>query len=200
MSETWRPIEGFAGLYDVSDAGRVVSLAFRNGRVARRERRLVLRPTRNPSGYLMVSLCRGGVVHTRAIHRLVAAAFLEARPSPAHQIAHLNGDAADARACNLAWVTASENERHKIGHGTQVHGERSYLAKLTESDVVAMREARAAGASLRELMVRFGMSRGGVADICRGRCWTHAGGPIMPPGVYTSRAPRRGRITRWEAV
>ena len=49
--EIWRDIEGYEGLYQVSDQGRVKSLE-RKGRKSER----ILKPSFNGFGYLLVSL------------------------------------------------------------------------------------------------------------------------------------------------
>jgi hypothetical protein len=51
-------------------------------------------------------------------------------------------------------------------------------ARLTESDVIAMREQRAAGSSLLRLAAQFGVSASLVSVTCRGSAWSHVGGPI----------------------
>jgi hypothetical protein len=109
--ERWRPIAGFETSYEVSDAGRVRSLArtITRGYRARTGLRQpvparVLRPSQNTSGTLKVTLCRpghGGPL-TRAIHLLVLTAFIGPRP-PGHTGRHLNRDRTDNHLANLAW-------------------------------------------------------------------------------------------------
>lgn len=50
--------------------------------------------------------------------------------------------------------------------------------RLTEGDVVLIREARAAGSRCDELAARFGLGASTVSLICIGRSWKRAGGPI----------------------
>lgn len=45
------------------------------------------------------------------IHRMVAILFIENKDNKP-QVNHINGDKRDARACNLEWVTQSENSKH----------------------------------------------------------------------------------------
>lgn len=96
MTETWLPVTGFEGLYEVSDLGNVRSLL--SGKV--------LRPVLHSAGYLQVSLKRRWYY----VHRLVAAAFVAGDNSL--QVNHRNGRRDDNRASNLEWVTCSENHKH----------------------------------------------------------------------------------------
>ncbi|MCO5107793.1 MAG: HNH endonuclease [Burkholderiaceae bacterium] len=107
---------------------------------------------------------------TRLIHRWVCAAFHGAPQSSAHEVAHRNGVPNDNRASNLRWSTRTENERDKGMHGTTVRGERSPFAKLTVSDVIAIRSA---GGTQQAVADRFGVSRTTVGYIKRGTAWAH---------------------------
>ena len=59
--ENWRPVVGYEGLYEVSDKGRVRSLWFENGLVAKRRHiPYVLRQHRHQFGYPTVNLAKKG--------------------------------------------------------------------------------------------------------------------------------------------
>lgn len=109
--EMWKDI--FAG-YQVSDLGRVKSLP-RNGTV--KEER-ILSPELGNTGYLQVCLYQDKKKKLCLVHRLVAQAFvpnLEGKP----QVNHKNGNKTDNRACNLEWVTQSENTLHSFKNRLQ---------------------------------------------------------------------------------
>lgn len=55
---------------------------------------------------------------TRNIHVMVCEVFHGPRPTPQHQVAHINGDRLDNRAANLRWATPSENIADQVRHGT----------------------------------------------------------------------------------
>lgn len=50
--------------------------------------------------------------------------------------------------------------------------------KLTDAQVRSMRELRADGASLKELAEWFEVSGSTVSDVCRGKTYVKAGGPV----------------------
>lgn len=111
MTEEWRPVVGFEGLYEVSDQGRVRSAPRPKTRGG------LLRPGGHRSGHLHVVLSRAGRVCTRQVHRLVLEAFTGPCPE-GQECRHLNGDPADNRHVNLCWGTRSENVQDMIRHGT----------------------------------------------------------------------------------
>lgn len=114
--ETWKPIKGYEGYYEVSDQGRVrrVDGVVKTG-IKHSEQRVVksrilkLHVKRN--GYLTVDLSRGNIVKTIAVHKLVATAFIP-QENGKTEVNHKNCDKADNRVENLEWVTPRENKDH----------------------------------------------------------------------------------------
>lgn len=101
MEEIWRDIEGFEGLYQVSNLGRVKRVT--TGRV--------LKGCKDKDGYLRVKLCKNNVGCYKLIHRLVAQAFIpnhENKP----QVNHIDEDKTNNMVSNLEWMTAKENSNH----------------------------------------------------------------------------------------
>lgn len=174
LQSEWREVPGFPG-YEVSSAGEVRSVTFRNGKTSfRRKAPLVMKTTRCGHGrmYPALTLCRGGKVFTRRVHHVVLTAFHGERPS-GMEAAHLNGDPTDNRAENLAWTTHKENVRMKERHGTSQRGERGGRAVLTDGKVVEMRRLRSKGLLVRELAEVFGVCKSQVSNIVKRRQWTH---------------------------
>lgn len=110
MSEVWRDIEGYEGLYQVSSEGRVKSLE-RKDRLGRTVKERILKPGVVGSGYLMISLCTGGKQKMFSVHRLVCQAFHE-NPENKSDVNHINENKTDNRAWNLEWCTRRENLNH----------------------------------------------------------------------------------------
>ena len=116
--ENWKHVVGYEGLYEVSDHGnvrgvqRTVRFIRRGAETQRAFPAVTLRSMIGHKGYPQVTLCANGKSSSYPIHRLVLLAFVGPKPEGMHG-AHLNGIKTDNRLINLAWVSASENERHK---------------------------------------------------------------------------------------
>ena len=116
--EIWKDIEGYEGLYQVSDMGNVRSFdrvieVKRNGIVMKQHRKgKVLRQLPRRHGYLAVFLYKtdGKRAH-ESVHRLVASAFCE-RKNEATEVNHKNEIKTDNRAENLEWITHKENSNY----------------------------------------------------------------------------------------
>ena len=98
--EVWKDIEGFEGLYQVSDCGNVRN---KNGHI--------MRPATRQDGRLHVILSKGGKKYTRKVHRLVAAAFIP-NPNNYPQINHKDENPANNNAVNLEWCDELYNHHY----------------------------------------------------------------------------------------
>lgn len=98
--EIWKDIEGFEGLYQISDKGRVYS--------TRREKTLT--PKVNRYGYYEVCLWNGKNNY-RTIHRLVAQAFLD-KDETRNVVNHKDMNKKNNDVSNLEWATVQENTKH----------------------------------------------------------------------------------------
>ncbi len=110
MEEIWKPINGYQGLYAVSNQGRVKSLdrkvSVRNG-FSRVYPGRILSPD-VCRGYRRVTLRKNNKNVHISVHRLVCEAFHGPCP-PGKECMHLNGDRGDNRAKNLKWGAHAEN-------------------------------------------------------------------------------------------
>jgi hypothetical protein len=119
MEEIWKPINGFEGLYEVSNMGRVKSLAKEwtggNGAVITHDI-LILSNLKDGDGYLKVILCQSGIQKPFKIHRLVATHFIE-NPLNKPAVNHIDGNKQNNCDWNLEWNTNSENTKHAFAIG-----------------------------------------------------------------------------------
>lgn len=122
MRECWKPIEGYGGMYEVSNYGRVRS----NDRTRlemnaygkmspRTDKGRELALGDNGNGYKYVSIRQGGKRKNHYVHRLVAEAFCHKEPG-ATVINHKDRNRANNRADNLEWCTQRENVSYSAEH------------------------------------------------------------------------------------
>ena len=114
MIEEWRPIEGYEGLYEVSNTGQVRSLDryVKNGHSSYRlQKGRVLSPTKDRYGYLFVILTCNGKHKMFLVHRLVAQAFI-LNPDNLPQVNHKDEDKTNNRVDNLEWCDAKYNNNY----------------------------------------------------------------------------------------
>lgn len=113
MSEpNWNWVDGFYGLYQVSDAGEVFSVE-RNGTKGG-----ILKTNVDRYGYKKVVLYKNDKPYYFTVHRLVAIAFIP-NPENKEQVNHKNGIRTDNSLDNLEWSTAKENVHHSFQFGKQ---------------------------------------------------------------------------------
>lgn len=121
-------------------------------------------------GYAIVQLRNGGRRRKSFIvHRLVAEAFIGPCPE-GQQVRHGPAGKLDNSASNLSYGTQSENNNDKLRDGTTAKGEKHSQARLTEADVLAIRESNR---TQKELAAEYGMSVRMIGKIKRREKWTH---------------------------
>lgn len=109
MTEDWKDIPNYEGLYQASSLGRIKNLSrfiarSRGGLQKIQER--VISPYKNPKGYITVALSKNGKPKTKYVHRLVMAAFYGKSDLITD---HINGIKDDNRIENLRYCTQREN-------------------------------------------------------------------------------------------
>lgn len=171
--EEWRAVVGWEGRYEVSDEGRVRSVASRWGP---RPRPIVLHPFlsgREDRGKkrLAVRLHGDGRPAFKAVHRLVLEAFRGPCPD-GMQGRHLDDDVLNNRLGNLVWGTPLENAADARRNGIRRVGERNGRATLTADNVRDIRRRLAAGEVQQRLADEFGVSQGTISGIKIGRLWS----------------------------
>lgn len=120
MTEIWRDIKDYEGLYQVSNLGRVRSLdKYVNGyNGLKLKKGKILKSVPNQYGYLYVTLHKNGLSKHFRIHRLVAMTFPDlvgwtedAKGKPFDEIVVNHKDEIKTNNCvdNLEWCTNEDN-------------------------------------------------------------------------------------------
>lgn len=171
ITEVWLPIVGHERFYQVSSLGRIRSLHTTQIRCQSIDR----------YGYPRIILYDNGKKTYRTTHQLVCEAFHGPRPA-GNQVNHIDGIKTNNCPENLEWVTVRRNFIHAREHGLTpkieeffpaLKGEASPCAKLTNSDVFAIRQCFAKKGYAILLAKRFGVSRTTIFRIRRRELWAH---------------------------
>lgn len=173
MTEEWRAVVGYEGLYEVSDMGRVRSLqrTARLGHSVRPVPARVLRPGQTTCGYQTCRLSDEGTVVPKLIHRVVAEAFIGTCVD-GEQVNHKNGVKTDNRIENLEYLSAGDNFWHAIGAGLiNVSGADNPAAKLSADDVRSIRKRFHSGARKVDLAREYGLSKSAIGRAIERKTW-----------------------------
>lgn len=120
MEEIWKDIQGYEGLYQVSNLGRIKRLSYytdnllTNGKSFHKER--IKKQSYDKDGYLYCTIWDKDKSKLIRSHRAVCTAFI---PNELNKscVNHKNGIKHDNRLENLEWATNSENDLHAYKTG-----------------------------------------------------------------------------------
>ena len=150
MEEIWKDKKDYEGHYQVSNCGRVKSIKFGKERI--------LKPQKNTSGYLCVTLCKNNNQCQFEVHRLVAEVFLP-NPNNYKEVNHKNEIKTDNRVENLEWCDRKYNQNY--GTRTEKCSKKVYQYTLDGKFVKEWKSTAECG--------RNGYNYGNVAACCRGK-------------------------------
>lgn len=177
INETWKDIEEFEGIYQISNMGNIRSidrtiicknnsLKFLKGKMKK--------PSSDKDGYQTIILHKNNKSYNKKIHRLVLNAF--EKNNEELQVNRINGIKSDNRLENLEWVTPKENIEHckRTGLNHSRIGENHYSSKLTENDVIEIRYlCENTNLKHREIAEMYDLSVGHISDIKLKKAWSH---------------------------
>lgn len=176
MSEIWKAVPGFEGIYEVSDLGRVRSLdrilvqaCKWGGTMERFYKGRVLVQATDERGRRFVALwhlCEG---KRRTVASLVAEAFIGPRPE-GMDVCHGDGNPSNNRLLNLRYDTPAGNAADKIMHGTHLFGEGTPAAKLTEEQVLKILSSSLTGVALADI---YDVTPAAISAIRKGKNWAY---------------------------
>jgi hypothetical protein len=127
---------------------------------------------RNIYGYGMIRLDGIGMTASRAMCILAHGEPSSHDLQAAHSCG--NGHLGCTNPRHLRWATASENCADQIEHGTDSRGSRHGQARLTESDVIEIREAYATGEfTQRDIAAECEVGQSLISQIVTRKIWAH---------------------------
>lgn len=101
--EIWKDIQGYEGLYQVSNLGNVKSL--------KTNKNLYYSKSTRTKNYLKVLLVKNGIRKSLYVHRLVAETFID-NPENKLIVNHKDYNPMNNKANNLEWCTYKENNNY----------------------------------------------------------------------------------------
>lgn len=166
--EIWKEVDGFNGVYFVSNKGNVKSVDhYCKGRKGSgKQTGRVLKLSESRKGYLRVSLSKDCKKFNTSAHRLVAKAFIP-NPKNKEQVNHKDCDKKNNHVSNLEWCTGLENRRHaqENGRDNPNYGEDHHNSKLSNNQVLEARKLREKGCTINEIAIRFNVSKTAMCKI-----------------------------------
>lgn len=120
VSEVWKDVVGYEGIYEVSNTGYVRSkegkTTYTKRKVVRKWQQRELRLKVSKDNTCRVSLWKEGKERTWLVHRLVALAFIPSEEGREY-INHMDGNRLNNHVDNLEWCNHTENNNHAFDTG-----------------------------------------------------------------------------------
>jgi len=162
-----KEVAGYKGLYTITDKGIVESMK-RNGTLGGELKHGYVK-----SGYARVSLYKHNKSTWKTIHRLLAEHFIP-NPNKYPFVCHNDGDTSNNHVSNLYWGTAKMNAADTLKHGTRPIGDKHWKAKLTEKEVIRIRElSDTKQKSYSQLSKLYGVSKSHIGLVVQRKSWKH---------------------------
>ena len=150
--EEWRDVDGYQGLYKVSNKGRLWII---------KKARLMSEHSDNRNR-LSVCLCKNGIVKRYVLARIVATAFIR-KPNPDEEINHLDENPLNNCVENLEWCL----HKYNCNYGTRI----KRIAEKQSIPIIQLTlsgEFVARHASMQSASRSLGLDAGHICDACNG--------------------------------
>ena len=149
----WKDVDGYKGLYRVSDKGEVYSV----------RRNCIMTPRYDKDGYAQVTFKVNGRRKEYRLHRIVAAAFVH-NPCCYPEVNHKDENKSNNSASNLEWCTRAYN----INYGTGLS-----RASVNRAKPVAQYspdgEFIQSWGSIKEASTTLSIARSDISKVAKGR-------------------------------
>jgi len=169
-NEIWKDIEGYEGLYQISNLGNVKSLPkiLKNNHSKYVSKEKYLKQSIGKKGYHSVSLSNNKARKWNSIHRLVAIAFI---PNLLNlpQVNHKDENKSNNSVSNLEWCTNEYNENY----GTRNQRRSEKLSKRVHQYSKEGELIKNWGSAAK--CGEYGYNKSHVSACCRNESKTHKG-------------------------
>ena len=153
MTEIYKDIPGYEGLYQVSNLGNVYGVK-RKHQIAKND---------NGNGYLYVRLSKNGKVKNHYIHRLVAIAFIP-NPTNLPEVNHKDENKQNNTVENLEWCDDIYNTNYGTARERMIKAQSKPVNqyKLNGDFIKSWN-------SIAKIESALGFSRGNISKCCSGK-------------------------------
>ncbi len=171
--EIWKSVIGYENIYEISNLGRIRSIdhivPHKDGK-SRIQKGRFLHTYISEKGYIQTCLSKEGKRFNTGLHRIIAIAFIK-NPNNLPQVNHKDGIKDNNSISNLEWSTNQENQLHAVKNGLVNHnyGEDHHMSKLTNKQVVIIRQDINNGKTLTSISKEYNVSITAIWNIKKGK-------------------------------
>lgn len=167
MTEIWKPVKNYEGLYEISNYGRIKRLAYTREiqKQTMTFKDKMLKPIIHQNGYLVVSLSKNNKQKIYSIHRLVAQTFIS-NPNNYKYINHKDEDKTNNQVDNLEWC----DNKYNLNYGTRNERASKSLGKkikCVETGIIYN--------SMTDVERKLKIAHNTISKVCQGKRHTAGG-------------------------
>ena len=175
MTEIWKPVPGWEDSHEVSDHGRVRTIARKMTDTKGVVRRYPIRLPKgriDATGYHRYKLCCDRRKEEYKTHQLVAWAFLGPQADGIH-VCHNDGNPLNNHISNLRYGTSADNMADRRRHGNDPIGINNPRAILNEWQVRLVRRLKGRRGCTYAMTKHWGVGKTTLYQIQTGKNWSH---------------------------